>query len=96
VTKVGPIKFSFIVVDGMVRIGVITTFAEFWLRQSKEPPEDIAVLIGSYNVPVNTAPYLIIDVKFGLAWFKRTVSAYVADTTTALRAGKLPVGAKFC
>lgn len=92
--KVGPIKFVFQVVDGMLQLGVITTFAEFYLRQSKTPPDDIAVLIGMYDVPVNTAPYLVVEVKFGFAWFKRTVSAYIADTTTALRAGKLPDGVK--
>lgn len=90
-TKIGPIKFLFSVVDGMIKLGVVTTFAEFWLRQSRKLPEDIAILIGIYDVPVNTAPYLIIDVKFGLPWFKRTVSAYVADTTTLVRAGRSPL-----
>ena len=87
-TKIGPVKFIFQVIDGMIRLGIITTFAEFWLRQSQTPPSDIAILIGSYDVPVNTAPYLIVEVKLGLSWFKRTVSAYVADTTTLAQLGK--------
>jgi hypothetical protein len=95
-TKIGPVKFVFNVIDGMIQLGVITTFAEFWLRQSKQPPSDIAILIGTYDVPVSQAPYIVLDVKFGLPWFKRTVSGYVADTSTLVRAGKSPSCGNVC
>ena len=87
--KLGPFTFTWQVIDSLLHLYVSAPFTKIQFYQSQTPPDD-GKLIGHYNVPVSQAPYIVCAVSFQFV-FKASVVVYIADTTTALRAGKLPL-----
>ena len=85
--KLGPFTFTWQVIDDLLHLYVTAPFTKIQFYQAKAPPAG-GHLIGHWNVPVSQAPYIVCSASFRFI-LKASVVAYVADTTTALRAGVL-------
>jgi len=93
--KLGPFTFNWQVIDGLLHLYVTAPFTKVRFYQSRTAPV-WGKLLGHYNVPVSQAPYVVCSVQFSYVIGRVEVTAYIADTTTAMRAGLLPVKSPDC